>query len=140
MGNNSIIKNRFTFSKAEHLKSRKAIEQLFKTGKTFFIHPYKVFYQYIKDENDFPIVQAGFAASSRHFRRAVDRNRIKRLGREAYRFHKNLLWNEVQEKEKLQIFFVFTEKELMTFKEVQKKMLLCINRLSVILKNKTSET
>src|SRR5579863_8424959 len=100
--------HQFTLGKAERLKSRKLIEQIFREGKGFTIFPYKVFYLLVEvgrppkaggrqgSDSEAPL-QAGFGASIRHFGRAVDRNRIKRLGREAYRVQKQPLLDHLRE-------------------------------------------
>jgi len=152
----TTIKTRFTFPKAEHLKSRKAIEQLFKTGKTFFVRPYKVFYQMVSlqqppdaylriaTENQTLIpekgsqkpeaaLQVGFAVSSKNFKHAVDRNRVKRIGREAYRLNKSSLMNKLTKKKmNLQVFFVYADKALPDFVAAQEKMKICLERLVAI--------
>jgi ribonuclease P protein component len=58
-------------------------------------------------------LQAGFGASKRNFKKAVDRNRIKRLTREAYRLQKEPLALRVEERRlSLCLFFIYTGKEL----------------------------
>jgi len=57
--------------------------------------------------------KAGVSASSRQFKKATDRNRIKRLLREAYRHHKQPLLDwATQEKKTLNLFFLYTGKEI----------------------------
>ena len=75
-----------TFSKSEKLKSQKQIEQLFEKGKAITAFPLKLIYLKTNDEN-----KVGVSVSKRIFSRAVDRNRIKRLLREAYRVNKKML-------------------------------------------------
>lgn len=85
----------YKFSKEEKLKSRKLIEKMFAEGKTVSKYPLKLIYiqTELKDEI---MIQAGVSVSKRNYKRAVDRNKIKRLLREAYRLNKNLIFNTIQ--------------------------------------------
>lgn len=77
----------FTLKKSERLCSKKAFELLFSKGKTFFIFPVKIIY--IREKTDeIPEIKIAFSVSKRYFKRAVKRNRIKRVLREIYRTHK----------------------------------------------------
>ncbi len=79
-------------------------------------------------------LQAGFAVSTRNFKHAVDRNRVKRIGREAYRLNKGQLMDKVSEKKmQLQVFFVYTDKTLPKFGEAEEKMKSCLNKLMAII-------
>ncbi|MGB4845545.1 MAG: ribonuclease P protein component [Ferruginibacter sp.] len=86
---------RYRFKKEEKLKSRKTIEQLFKEGKSFSNFPFRILWM-LNDKATAPL-QSGFAVSSKHFKKAVDRNRIKRLMREAYRLQKNDLQAQLKQ-------------------------------------------
>jgi ribonuclease P protein component len=77
---------RYRFTKEDRLKSRKAIESLFAQGKSFSIFPFRVVWKHAGTAQ--PSLQAGFTAGSKHFKKAVERNRIRRLMREAYRLQK----------------------------------------------------
>ena len=117
---------RHTFSKTERLKSRKLIEALFRSGKTFQVFPFRVFCLW-EPPSGVP-VQVGVGASKRNFKRAVDRNRIKRLMREGYRLQKQLL-----EKEpgglSLRVFILYTGKELPALPLVMEKMAVILTKL-----------
>lgn len=78
-------------------------------------------------------LKAGFSVSKRNFKHSVDRNRIKRLLREAYRLHKHtLLEKSTISNKTLEVFFVFTDRTLPTFDLVEEKMKYCIRRLGKI--------
>jgi ribonuclease P protein component len=96
----------------------------------FTISPYKVFYKTAEDiGNAFP-VQAGFGVSSRTFSKAADRNRIKRLGREAWRLQKHDLYLTLKENNRyIHLFFVYTSREILTYQEISDKMNLIVKRL-----------
>jgi ribonuclease P protein component len=117
-----LIKTAFTLGKQERLKSRKLLEQLFRQGSSFFVHPLKVYYA-SKDIPEGIRLQAGFGVSSRVFKKAVDRNRIKRLLREAYRLQKGPLQQSIAASGKqLTVFFLYTGKELPEFNFIKEKM------------------
>ena len=136
-----------TWKKAEKLKSRKRIERLFREGKSFSLFPYRVVFLVsplaagpgavmrgmealgTAKPGTAP-VQAGFGASSRNFKKAVDRNRIKRLGREAYRLQKGPLLSRVGQKGcSLAVFFVYTGKVLPDYPTVSARIGVILQRL-----------
>jgi ribonuclease P protein component len=129
-----VIKAGFTLGKQERLKSRKLLEQLFRDGSTLFIYPMKTYYS-AKNLPAGITLQAGFGVSSRVFKKAVDRNRIKRLMREAYRLQKNNLQHSLTISGKqLAIFFLYTGKELPDFNLIKEKMSLLLQNLEKIAK------
>lgn len=201
---------RYTWNKAEKLKSRKRIDQLFKRGKHFSLFPFKVFFvvtpvapasaanaaplpvpaqspvanpapvqspagvpAHVSRQfptgvptsapvpsatsipssasippqaaagipipvrvssraptNGLAPVQAGFGAGSRHFKKAVDRNRIKRLCREAYRLQKQPLVDHLASRGlTLAVFFVYIGKDLPDFQTVTGKIGVILRKL-----------
>jgi len=127
----------FTLHKTERLKSRKIIEQLFKQGKSFAVFPFRVFYITGDAMAGMPPVQFGVGASTRNFKRAVDRNRIKRLTREAWRLQKNELQQYLEAQgRQLSVFFIYTGKEIPAYTEVYEKLGLILNKLISILGKK----
>ncbi len=132
-----MIQQRFTLGPFEKLKSRKLIERVFKEGRSFNIFPFRVIYLFTVDNTSF--LQAGFAVSSKTFKRAVDRTRIKRLMREAYRLQKKPLQNILEQKQKsIVAFIVFTGKELPVFSDTKVKILSLLQRLEKMIDEQRS--
>ena len=123
-----------TWKKNEKLKSRKRIERVFREGKSFSVFPYKVVFLLSPATASTSAaqapVQAGFGAGSRNFKKAVDRNRIKRLGREAYRTQKEPLLAQLARKGlSMAVFFIFTGKELPDYATVSAKIGVALQKL-----------
>ncbi|MEO9005247.1 MAG: ribonuclease P protein component [Ginsengibacter sp.] len=129
--NTIIINERFTLKGTERLKSRKIIQRLFKEGKSFSHFPFRIIY--IPIENDTTPLLAGFTVSTRNFKKAVHRNRIKRLMREAYRLQKNSLVASLEENQKkFAIFFIYQGNKLPVYEEVFEKIGGAVQRLQKI--------
>jgi ribonuclease P protein component len=128
------VAKQFTLGKNERLKSRKQIEHLFNHGQRFSVSLFRIFYSLQNNPASInQSLQAGFGASSRNFKTAVDRNRIKRLIKEAWRLQKNDLGNSLKEQNrKLDVFFIYTGKELPAYEEVYTSMKKIIAKLVVI--------
>ena len=74
-----------TLGKKERLKSQKLIGRLFEEGTSIKIFPFRLVYIATEKTS----LQSSFSVTKRNFKKAVDRNRIKRLIKEAYRLEKN---------------------------------------------------
>ncbi|WP_047549166.1 ribonuclease P protein component [Psychroserpens sp. Hel_I_66] len=109
----------FSYSKKEKLKSQKLIEQLFSEGKSVSAYPLRMVYleSNFEDGTQF---KTGVSVSKRNFKKAVDRNRIKRLLREAYRLNKAEYFNNISPCYALMILYI--GKDGTDFASVEKKM------------------
>lgn len=75
-------------------------------------------------------LHAGFGASKRNFKRAVDRNRIKRLSREGYRLQKEPLLRRLEEKGlSMAVFFIYTGRDLPDYPTVTEKIGVALHKL-----------
>lgn len=111
---------RYFLKKTDRLKSRKAIDIMFTKGKSFSNFPFRVLWMNVENEVG---LKAGFSASTKNFKKATDRNKIKRLMREAYRLQKNDLDVQLSlNKKTLNIFFIYTGKEIPTYNLIFEKM------------------
>jgi ribonuclease P protein component len=118
----------FTYQKKDKLKSRKQTQHLFSTGHAINVFPSRLIYTIepisITDNTQLSsLLQAGVGAPSRTFRKAVQRNRVKRLLREAYRLEKpNFLSQASLEQKRVNLFFLYTDALVLSQVEIQGKL------------------
>lgn len=111
----------FRFRKSERLCSKKLIQQLFSPqGRSLAAYPLRVVWMPVEPGRE-ARVQMMVSVSKRKLHHAVDRNRAKRLVREAYRLNKHLLLDPLGDR-CLAIAFLWLPSEVRTFAEVEVKM------------------
>jgi ribonuclease P protein component len=109
-----------SFKPEERLKHRKLIDQLFKEGTTIVAYPLR--FLYITPEGDqLSQSKAGFSVPKRNFKRAVDRNLLKRRIREAYRLQKDSYYQFAEESGlHFAGMFIYVAKEILAYEEIDK--------------------
>jgi len=110
----------YNFGKGEHLKSRKTIGLLFQEGKQLKKYPLKMIYLPISFDDKAINLKIAVSVPKRNFKKAVDRNHLKRLMREAYRLQKNPVLESVEKQ--YSIMFIYLSKEKISFAEIAIKM------------------
>jgi ribonuclease P protein component len=123
---------RFTFPKEEHLCRKKLIDELFgKQSSSFGVYPLRMVW--VKAEAPLATPpQVLISVSKRGFKRAVDRNRLKRLIREAYRLNKYRLLGQPNGQNIALLGILYTGKEKSPFALVEKKLISALQRLVVV--------
>ncbi|QIP12121.1 ribonuclease P protein component [Spirosoma aureum] len=128
-----------TFTKSERLCSKKVLGELFKKGsttgssqtvRTFYLFPFRVLYlpqpeAQLIDEPPLPAIV--ITVPKRTFKRAVDRNLIRRRVREAYRLNKHLF--KADQPSPASIAFLYTAKQIISFEEIEKGMKLAFKKM-----------
>ncbi len=89
------LKARATFRKHERLCSRLRIQEVVTTGRTVHVSPFKLVGK-VMELPTTAAAQVAFAIPKRYMRLAVDRNRMRRLMREAYRLNKHVYHDRLQ--------------------------------------------
>jgi ribonuclease P protein component len=119
-------KNKFTFPRKEKLKSQKLLSLLFTDGAAITKYPLKLVY--LATSLPEPVkIQAAVAVPKKNFKKAVDRNRVKRLLREAYRLNKQPLFNNIDGS--YAFLFLYLGKEMPSFELIEKGMRKIIDEL-----------
>lgn len=115
------------FGKSYKLCSRKTIDLLFNEGKQLRVFPLKVYYAENESIEKVPF-QVVLSAPKRQFKRAHDRNYVKRLLKEVLRREKQPL-EEVLNKsgKQLSLCIIYTNKEVLTYQELEK----CVRKMLV---------
>jgi ribonuclease P protein component len=118
------LSSQFTFQKKDKLKSRKQTQFLFAKGQSMNAFPIKLIYTI--ESNEPGSLQTGVGAPSRTFRKAVARNRVKRLLREGFRLERpDFLASSASA-----LFFLYTDATVISQKEIQEKIKQLLSRLS----------
>lgn len=115
-----------TFTKKERLCSKVLIDKLIIDGSHLNNFPFKLFWMQTK-QKDAP-VKIVISVPKRNFKKAVDRNRLKRQIKEAYRKHKFVLYEQLKDKT-IVIMMIYVSKEKETYKQIELKTLETLNKL-----------
>ncbi|HBX53367.1 MAG: ribonuclease P protein component [Bacteroidetes bacterium RIFOXYA12_FULL_35_11] len=120
---------RNTFCKEERLSSKIQIDLLFEKGRYFNNFPIKVVWIDAVFESSFP-AQIIVSVPKKNFKKAVDRNRIKRLIRESYRKNKSEFYNYLTAQNiKMAVGFVYTSNEMPDYSDVESKIVLILQKI-----------
>jgi ribonuclease P protein component len=132
----------FTYQKKDKLKSRKQTQFLFSNGQSIHVAPIRLIYTIEQATRHTPVsaldiidaagvLQVGVSAPTRYFRKAVMRNRVKRLLREAYRLEKPYFLSQCDiAGKRVNVFLLYTNAQVETQIEVQQKVRTALTQLA----------
>lgn len=118
---------RLTLTKEERLSGLTIFNLLFKNGQSLFSYPIRLVWMRSPHYHPF-IAQVAFAVSRKNFKKAVDRNRLKRLMREAYRNNKVLFYEAGKDK-KISLLFIYVADELLPYPTIERAVCTLRNKL-----------
>jgi ribonuclease P protein component len=112
---------KLTFKKSERLSQKKLIQELFDRGSSFYLYPFKI----IIFPSERLINQVIISVPKSIFKRAIDRNKIKRRIREGYRLNKTKL----PAAKFFFIAYIYTAKEILPSAFIHQKMVLSFDKI-----------
>ena len=120
-----IVKNNFPPS--NRIKSREESKLLFNKGKRLNSFPFRIVYQFVDVEgfNDFKLM---ISVPKRIFKKAVDRNHVKRQIKEVIRTNKWLL-PQIKGKTLL-VGIIYNEPEIREFNDLRERLILSLHKLN----------
>lgn len=121
----------YTFSKEERLCNKRLIDQLFHSGSSFILYPFRIVWL-PSDTAAYP-ARVLINVPKRNFKRAADRNLLKRRIREAYRLHKQeILYSFLSQADSAIIFSInFIGKEISDYALIEKKLMASLEKLKI---------
>ncbi|WP_041383598.1 ribonuclease P protein component [Polaribacter sp. MED152] len=127
---------KYTLGKQERLKSKKLIEKLYKEGSSVKAFPLRMVFLQTEHTSEYP-AQMGVSVAKRNFKKAPDRNRLKRLMRESYRLQKEIVYNNA---DKPYVFMIsYLGKEEKEYHEIYTKMNKLLHLFVSEIKNKKND-
>ncbi|MCB9080521.1 MAG: ribonuclease P protein component [Lewinellaceae bacterium] len=123
-----------TFTRHERLKSRKVISRLFQEGQSFAQYPLRFVWLVTPPVENVPPgspLQFTVSVPKKRFKHAVDRNRLRRQIREAYRLHKEKLYAALPDTgNAISLMVIYTGAEALPYTIIAEAMYQALGRLS----------
>ncbi|MBK7478158.1 MAG: ribonuclease P protein component [Haliscomenobacter sp.] len=120
----------FTFRSNERLKSRKIIGNLFKSGNSFGMYPLRAVWIEVEQLPDNCPFQMTVSVPKKRFPKAVDRNRIRRQVREAFRLNKHRLQQvKTPPPKPIALMILYTATEQLPYSAMEEAMIRLVKKL-----------
>ena len=120
-----------TFRKRERMVSNLLIEALFENGSSQSVSafPLRAVYQTVERREGHAPVQILISVPKKRFKHAVDRNRVKRQIREAYRQHKQLLWERLADHQEMLLGFIWLSDRHYPTRDVESRVVRILEKV-----------
>lgn len=121
----------YSLPKSEILRGKTSLDKLFKEGQRMNEYPFRVFYHIKPSSEEIPALRFGIVVPKRVSKLAHERNRIKRIVREAYRLNRNAYASALANNNKqVDFFLVYTGKIKPVSAKIHDKIIIILQRLT----------
>ncbi len=121
-------KKNYRFGKNQKLKSRKVIEELFTSDQIFFSYPIKCILL-AQPSDKYVLPKIATVVSKRNYKRAVDRNKVKRLLREVYRLNSFDFKSTIPKDKQYNLAFIYIGKTIEPYISIEKAMKMILKKI-----------
>ena len=122
-----------TFSKKERICSKLTIERVLDKKQKVFVYPYKCFYDFTPASDEADVSRILISVPKRSFKHAVDRNRLKRHTREAYRLnHRQEFDSQLPDGIRADLMFYYVGHDLLPYNLIESKIIEVLRRLTKV--------
>lgn len=122
--------SRFRFSKTQRVFLKQDVAFLFGHGQTFLVFPYKIVLAE-KEKSDFPL-KILISVPKNKFKHAVDRNKIKRRTREAFRLNSKMIEKLFSSEKSYFAGMIYIHDKLLDYEIVEKSMQKILKKIETI--------
>jgi len=120
----------FQFKKKDRLTGKKNFQNLFENGYTINNNPIRAKFLFLNNSSEEERVKIALIVPKKNLKKAVQRNRIKRLIKEAYRLNSHIIKNIAEQKQTtVHIAFIYQLNSLSTYKQIEEKIIVILQRL-----------
>ena len=119
----------YSLGKSERLCSKTLIEELLTSEESFVKYPFRFIYRRSSEPGEYP-ARIAVSVSKRKFKRAVKRNRIKRLARESFRLNKSILHDRLPEGMTVDILAIYLDNRLPAYAKVNRSFRSALEKIS----------
>lgn len=129
-----------SFTKVERLCSKNLFAELFENGNSFYSFPFRVVWKFNPSSISSPS-QIAISVPKRAFKRAVDRNLIKRRIKESFRKNKHQLYDYLELNKKQIIFvLVYREVTISDYNKTEKAVCDMLKKLLIMIKERENKS